>query len=238
MKMKKTTNNDAKAVVLLSGGLDSTVSLACALEKSQTVLALTFDYGQRAKEQEIKASAKIADYYRIPHKIIVLDWLKEITKTSLVDTENNLPLLQANQLNDKTATGDSARKVWVPNRNGLFINIAGCFAESLGCSYIIFGANKEEGKTFPDNSAKFVTKINKSLKYSTLSQPKVLAPLIGMTKKQIVKTAVQKNVPLNLIRSCYTNEEKHCGKCESCLRLKRALEENKIDGFLTDIVMQ
>ncbi len=232
------TDKEVKAIVLLSGGLDSTVSLACALKESQVILALTFDYGQRANEQEIKASAKIAEYYKIPHKVIVLDWLKEITKTSLVDTENSLPLLEANQLDDKNAAEDSARKVWVPNRNGLFINIAACFAESLDCSYIFFGANKEEGKTFPDNSLKFVQKINKSLKYSTLSQPKVLAPLIGMTKKQIVKTAVQRNVPLNLIRSCYTDEEKHCGKCESCLRLKRALEENKIDGFLTDIVMK
>ena len=119
---------------------------------------------------------------------------------------------------------NTANLVWVPNRNALFINIAASFAEAFGYNDIIIGANKEEGETFIDNSKEFITNINNSLKYSVNSKIEVKAPLIDMTKEEIVKKGIELNIPFHLIYSCYNGNGKHCGKCESCLRLKRALK--------------
>ncbi|MFH0702779.1 MAG: 7-cyano-7-deazaguanine synthase QueC [bacterium] len=215
-----------KSLILLSGGLDSVVSLACSKIEYNIVFALTFDYGQRAKNQEITASSEIAKHFNIEHKIINLPWLAEITHTALVNTDKELPAPDITELDIANITKKSAKNVWIPNRNGLFINIAACFVESMGFNHIIFGANKEEAATFPDNSEEFLTKINKSLEYSTLTKPKVISPLMNLNKKEIVKIGIEKNIPFDLIRSCYTNEKNHCGKCESCLRLKRALYKN------------
>lgn len=220
-----TMNKQNKAVILLSGGLDSLVSLGVAKNELNIELALTFDYGQRTVKKEIAASKKIAQHYGIEHKVIELPWLRDITTTSLVNTAESLPQLDSSELDTMELIGESAKKVWVPNRNGVFLNIAASFADSMGFTHIVFGANKEEAMTFPDNSAAFVGEINHSFEYSTLVKPKVIAPLVDNTKKETVEIAVKHNVPLNLVRSCYTDSEKHCGNCESCLRLKRALQD-------------
>lgn len=222
-----------KTVVLLSGGLDSLVSTAYALDSYNIKLALTFDYGQRAANKEIESSRRISEYFNIEHKVIETPWLKEITTTSLVNTGQDLPELNFNELDNLQAGLNSAKNVWVPNRNGVFLNIAACFADSMDFSHIIFGANKEEGTTFPDNTQEFIDKINESFEFSTLVKPKVVAPLINFDKKDIIKLALEIKAPLHLVRSCYKGEEKHCGKCESCLRLTRALEFN--GKTLTDI---
>lgn len=215
-----------KSIILLSGGLDSFVSLALSKEEYNITLAITFDYGQRAMSKEIDASKAIAKFYNIEHKVISIPWLADITDTSLVNTNNSLPELDITELDNEELTNKSAKNVWVPNRNGLFLNIAACFADSQDFSHIIFGANKEEGTTFPDNTQDFINRINESFDYSTLKKPKVFAPLINNNKFEIVKIGLKKKIPFNLVRSCYTNNEKHCGKCESCLRLKRAFENN------------
>lgn len=214
-----------KSIVLLSGGLDSFVSLALTKEEYNIELALTFDYGQKSVEREIFASKKICEFYKIKHKIIKLDWLKEITQTALV-SEKEIPLTELKDLSSDEFVENSAASVWVPNRNGVFLNIAAAFADSYSYDYIIFGANKEEGTTFPDNTQEFIDRINAEFEYSTQKKPKAYAPLINLNKNDIVKTAVEHSVPLELTRSCYATQEKHCGVCESCVRLKRALDEN------------
>lgn len=220
-----------KSIVLLSGGLDSFVSLAVAKKDYNIELALTFDYGQKSVLQEIATSKKICDYYKIEHKIIKLDWLKEITQTALV-SEKELPFTTLDDLGSDGFVNKSAISVWVPNRNGAFLNIAAAYADSHNFDYIIFGANKEEGTTFPDNTQEFIDKINASFEYSTQKKPKVFAPLINLDKSDIVRIAVEYSVPLELTRSCYSTENKHCGKCESCVRLKRALAENNCNEII------
>ena len=209
-----------KSIILLSGGLDSLVSLGLKKEELNITLALTFDYGQKSAPTEIDASKKICEYYNIEHKVIKLDWLKEITHTSLV-SEDSVPTGKALEKPE-----DSAKSVWVPNRNGLFLNIAGSFADSEDYDYILIGANKEEAQTFPDNTAEFINAINNEFEYSTQKKPKVCAPLINYIKNDIVMLALKHNIPLDLTRSCYQGEERHCGICESCSRLKHALEAN------------
>ena len=208
-----------KSIILLSGGLDSLACLAVTREKYNCELAITFDYGQKALAKEIEASKKICDFYNVEHKIIKLDFLKEITQTALVS--------------DKEVPQDYDMKaVWVPNRNGLFLNIAGSFADSYGYNYIIIGANKEEGKTFPDNTLEFAKRVEAEFEFSTLIQPKILIPLIDMDKEEIVKTVIDLKATLELVHSCYLGGDKNCGKCESCLHLIEALKKNDAKDFI------
>ncbi len=212
-------------IVLLSGGLDSTVALALYLEKHTLDLALTFDYGQRSKEREIKAARLIANYYGIVHKLIALPFLEEQTTTALVNTHKDLPDISEVDLDDVRGRAlDSAANVWVPNRNGLFINIAAVYAENLKQpSSIITGFNSEEASTFPDNSVDFILAINQSLKYSTMQETRVASPTSELTKADIVSEGLRLDIPWNYIWSCYTDQSQLCGVCESCRRFKRAL---------------
>lgn len=209
-----------KSIILLSGGLDSLISLGLKKEELNITLALTFDYGQKSVKKEIAASAKICNFYNIEHKVIKLDWLKDITNTSLV-SDDVVPTGEA--LEDSVS---SAKSVWVPNRNGLFLNVAGSFADSYGFDYILIGANKEEAQTFPDNTQSFIDAVNKEFEFSTMNHPKVVAPLINYNKNDIVMLALKNKLPLELTMSCYQGGERHCGICESCSRLKKALEAN------------
>ena len=215
-----------KSIILLSGGLDSVVALAYSLNHTNynIKLALTFDYGQKAIESEISASKNICKYYKIEHKIIKLDWLKDITQTSLV-SDKQIP-------SSNLETKESASSVWVPNRNALFLNIAACYCDSYNYNYIIFGANKDESNTFPDNTEEFRKLASELFKVSTLKAPQVVAPLINYSKDDIVKIAIEDSIPLELIRSCYNSSKLHCGMCESCKRLKRALITNKCEEYI------
>lgn len=217
----------SKGIILLSGGLDSLVSLGLGIQKYGISLALTFDYGQKALDQEVSTSKNICDYYKIEHKVIKLDWLKNVTHTALVE-DKELPEGIDNP-------DDSAKSVWVPNRNGLFLNIAGSFADGNDYDYIIIGANKEEGQTFPDNTQEFIDRVNAEFEFSTQKHPKVVAPLINYDKNDIVKQAIEHNIPLEFVRSCYSNGKKHCGKCESCTRLKNALIANGDTHYIKEL---
>jgi len=215
-----------KAIILLSGGLDSLVALGF-LNKNKDYLinlALTFDYGQKTAKAEIDDYKRICDYYNIQHKIIKLDWLKEITNTALV-ADKEIPT-------ENLETKQSAESVWVPNRNSLFLNIAASFCDSYGYKYIIYGANSEEGRTFPDNTEEFRAQVSKVFESSTLVKPKVIAPLINYSKSDIVRIAIEHSVPLGLVKSCYVSSEKHCGECESCYYLKKALLANNCEELI------
>ena len=226
-----------KAIVLLSGGLDSVVSLSVIKEKCTEIIALTFNYGQKSYLAEKKAAEQVSQYYKIENKVIDLDWLSVISTSSLT-TKDTIPYISKDNLDNISIAQNTAKSVWVPNRNGLFVNIAACFAEAYNYDTIIIGANKEEGTTFKDNTIEFVNAINTSLENSVNSKIKLVAPLINMTKEEIVNIAIQQNVPLELIHSCYISEEKHCGFCESCQRLKRALEQNRRTDIIEKIFEQ
>lgn len=217
-----------KGIILLSGGLDSLVSLGLAKDEYNVQLALTFDYGQKSLKKEVEASAEISKYYGLKHEVVELPFLKNITHTAVV-SEDEVPT-------DIYGTEESAKAVWVPNRNGLFLNIAASYADSYEYTHILIGANKEEGQTFPDNTQEFIDGINESFKYSTFEGVKVVAPLIKYDKNEIVKIAIKHSIPLEMLMSCYNSYniegKKHCGKCESCKHLLYALEYNKANDLI------
>lgn len=216
-----------RSILILSGGLDSTVSAYLARNETQPILALTFDYGQRATRRESEAAGKIAARLGVPHKIFPLPWLAEITKTALVNRNTDLP--QMKDLDDTNEGKRSASTVWVPNRNGLFLNIAASFAEALEADLIVTGFNKEEGATFPDNSPPFVESANLFFSYATLKRVKVTSFTLDWTKTEIAKKGKELGIPFEEIWFCYEGGEKSCGLCESCLRSRRAFERANIN---------
>lgn len=224
MKTKK------KVVVLLSAGLDSTINAFEAIKHHhEIVLALTFNYGQRAARKEMEASANIARHLGVPHKVVDLPWFKDFNKSSLLVEDQIVPTGDAVEIDNLSKSEETAKSVWVPNRNGIFINIAAAYAEALGADAVIPGFNAEEAATFPDNSKEFLEKATQSLWYSTSNHVTVGCYTAHLKKPDIVRLGQGLKVPWELIWPCYFSGDKWCGQCESCLRSKRAFASAKVD---------
>lgn len=210
-------------IVLLSGGLDSTVNLFEAANRGTILCALTFDYGQRAVTKEIEAARYFCVKLGIQHEVIELPWLRRVTSSALVRGEQKLPHLK--NLDDLKEGNESAKAVWVPNRNGLFLNIAASFAEGLKAQYVVPGFNAEEAATFPDNTAAFLEKTTSAFSLSTMSGVKAVCFTTSFDKTQMMKRARELGVDLDRVWSCYRGDvEKPCGECESCQRFARAFK--------------
>jgi 7-cyano-7-deazaguanine synthase len=215
--MKKT------AITLLSGGLDSAVATLLARKKYKILLALTFDYGQRAARREIEAASTFCKHYKIRHEVIRLPWLHIISHSSLTQSSKSLPTFEARELGRKKEKEKrSAQAVWVPNRNAIFTNIAAAFAEAKRCNVIVAGFNAEEATTFPDNSMRFIETSNKLFSSSTLSHPRLISPTQKMKKREIARNAVKLKLIPHFFWSCYEGGARMCGQCESCARTIRA----------------
>jgi 7-cyano-7-deazaguanine synthase len=212
-----------KSVVLLSSGLDSTVNLYAAQKHGQVLTALTFDYGQKASTKEISSARKICETLKIKHRVIDLPFFKNFKKSSLVMDELPIPSGQEIKIDDLNTSQQSAKSVWVPNRNGIFLNIAAGFAESLQADSIIPGFNKEEALTFPDNSQGFLSAMTESLSFSTSNQVKVQCFTTAMSKTEVVQFGIDLKVDFSMIWPCYLGGEHWCGQCESCQRSRRAM---------------
>jgi 7-cyano-7-deazaguanine synthase len=219
------SRSQSKAVVLLSSGLDSTYNLFKAQRDHRVVLALTFDYGQRAARQEIAASARLASQLGIPHQVIALPWFRDFTHSALV-TGTGIPQGPEVEVENLERSRETAKSVWVPNRNGILLSIAAGFAEGLGAQYVIPGFNKEEARTFPDNTHAFLNALEVCWEFSTANHVKGLCFSIGKTKAEIVADGIGLGLPFARLWPCYMDGENWCGRCESCQRFMRALAEN------------
>lgn len=217
-----------KAVVLLSAGLDSSFNLFKATQQFDVALTLTFDYGQRAARQEVQCAAKLAAHYKVPHKVVSLPWFKEFTKTTLVGG-GEIPSGADVQIDDFKRSSETAKSVWVPNRNGIFLNIAAGFAEGLGAKFVVPGFNLEEAQTFPDNSAAFMKALDNAFSFSTANRVTTHCYSTHLNKTQIINEAISAELPLQLLWPCYLDGDKWCRQCESCQRFLRAARENGLN---------
>lgn len=227
-------------VVLLSGGLDSTVALWWAKKKGgySEVHTLTFLYGSREERITKKVCERLAALSKVEKKVFLeLPWLREFSiraGAALMEGEDTPPRVSINMLEDKKSMRNASRSVWIPARNLCFVSIAASYAESIsGEAEIITGFNKEEAETFPDNSPIFIERMNALLEVSTLKAKVALrSPLIHFDKKEICTLAKSLGVPVEYSNSCYdpagitkNGKPVHCGLCESCARRKRAFLE-------------
>lgn len=217
-----------KSVVLLSAGLDSTVNFYAALKETQVVLALTFNYGQRSASKEIKKAKELAALNKIPHLVVDLPWIKDLGLSGLTNEKGFIPTGKQISLDNLKVSTLTAKAVWIPNRNGIFMNIAAGYAESLEAKMIIPGFNAEEAACFPDNSFDFIRNLRKTFSLSTATGVDVQCYTITMTKPEIVKLGQDLKVPFDIIWPCYFAEDKWCGQCESCQRALRAFKIAKV----------
>jgi 7-cyano-7-deazaguanine synthase len=212
-----------RSVVLLSSGLDSTVNLFEALERSEVVLALTFDYGQRAAPKERERAAELAKRTGVPHKLVELPWFTDFTRTSLVNRGTDIPVRGSVSIDDLRTSEETAKAVWVPNRNGIFLNVAAAFAEGLKADWVIPGFNAEEAITFPDNTGAFLKAATESFRFSTSNQIEAVCFTTELDKTAIVRRGFELGVPFDIVWPCYFAGDEPCGECESCQRYRRAM---------------
>jgi len=228
--------NTMKAVCVLSGGLDSTVSMMLAKKKKLLLYSITFDYHQRAAIREINASKKISEILDSEHNVVDLPFVKKFSRSALTKAQN-VPTLREEELDDINKATQTMKSVWVPARNMILFSIASGFAEFINADKIYTGLNEEEGSTFPDNTMEFVKRFNDTLEYGTLNKVKMEAPLYNLNKTEIVKLGkkLEDELGLELLKysfSCYHDNGEdflHCGVCESCMRRKRAFKEAGIE---------
>ena len=213
-----------KAIVLLSGGLDSAVAAWLLRPQVEPVLALTADYGQKSAHRELAAAYALSMALGIPHRTIHLPFLREATRTALVSRDSELPTPSPEELDDAEAGRARAAAVWVPNRNGVLIAMAASWAETNDVPLVVCGFNREEGATFPDNTPEFLEAQNRALGFSTQNGVQVISPTITMTKSEVVRAGHAAGVPFDRIWSCYLGQDEPCGTCESCRRMRRAFE--------------
>lgn len=218
-----------KAIAVFSGGLDCTVSASVYADEYE-IHAITFNYGQKGFTQELEASKRISKKMGFKHYVIDLPWLGEISNSSL-NTSEDIPEVDFDDLDDLKKSGETAGSVWVPARNTVFTSIATSYAESIGAEIIIVGWDKEEANTFPDNSKEYLESFNELLKVGSPDDIKIKAPAIDLDKDEIVKLGAKINAPMELSYSCYKGGEKHCGVCESCMRRKRGFKKAGIEDL-------
>jgi 7-cyano-7-deazaguanine synthase len=180
-------------------------------------LVLFLDYGQRALVRERAAVVDIVGYYGLPLQEVDVTWLRDLAPPGMRGLAEPAP--------DEQEAGplESLDDVWIPNRNGVFVNVAAAFAESYGCDEIVTGFNREEAVEFPDNSPEYVAAINRCLEYSTRSGVRVASYTADLTKREIIRKGIELSAPLGAIWSCYRGGERMCGDCGSCRRLKTAI---------------
>lgn len=213
------------SVCLFSAGLDSSVALASFRADGHRILAVTVDYGQRARAAEARQARRLCERWQVPHRQVDLPFFAALSGGALLDPKAPLPRPDRRMLD---AAGpdlqETARRVWVPNRNGVLINVAAAIAESLGARFVVTGFNREEAATFKDNSAEFVEAVNASLRYSTRNSVEVVSPTLHLSKSEIALLGRALGVPFDLLWPCYESGDRWCEECESCGRFRRAME--------------
>lgn len=215
-----------KAIVLVSGGMDSLVCAGLAHAGGHELHFLHMDYGQKTSRRERKSFDDIADFYNVPQKfrkVIDMNFLRQIGGSSLTDES----ITVKNYQGDTDVIPDS----YVPFRNTIILSLAVSWAEVMGASTLYIGANHEDSPGYPDCRPSYYEALNKVIKEGTKAGDiSVLTPVISMKKKDIVLKGHELKVPFDLSWSCYQSTTKACGKCDSCaLRLRGFREAGMID---------
>jgi len=218
-----------KAIVLLSGGMDSCVTASCAKADGFNLSFLHINYGQLTESRELKSFGLIADFFNVKNKMIInMKYFSKIGGSCLTDSNINVP--EAN-LDSKEIPIS-----YVPFRNANILAAATSWAETIDASRIYIGAVEEDSSGYPDCRRSFYDLFEKTINEGTkpTTSIKIISPLIYLSKKEIVLKGISLNSPLELTWSCYKNEENPCKKCDSCLLRERGFKQAHVkDPILT-----
>ena len=205
-----------KCVLIFSGGLDSTVLLYQLLDQGHHVLALSFRYGQR-HEKELKAARALSEQVFVPHEVVDLSSLSMLFSDNAL-TSHNVPLPQG------PYSQTSLPATWVPNRNLIFLSLAGAYAVKQKAQALAYAAHAGDHPLYPDCGAAFVKAAQQTLQLSTDSSLKLLAPFLQLSKAQIIQKGTTFGVPFQSTWSCYLGGSLHCGNCPTCLERLEAFQ--------------
>ena len=216
-----------KAVVLLSGGLDSTVCMAVAHSQGYELFPISFNYNQR-HDRELKSAGSIAEYYKVSKHIVINTNMDAIGGSALTDNKLSVPIANADH-HDIPIT-------YVPARNLIFLSYALGYAEVTGADRIFIGVNALDYSGYPDCRPEFIQLFQQLADYSTKAgvqdqrQIVIETPLLHLSKKDIILLGTDLHAPIELTTSCYNGAQTACGQCDSCvLRLKGFADADIID---------
>lgn len=210
-----------KALVLFSGGLDSTVLAAQLLADGAETLLLSIDYGQR-HAKELDKAEKIAQALGLPHRILRLPDLGPLLGgSSLTDDQVELP--------EGHYAEESMKATVVPNRNMILLALAGGHALSIGFDTIAYAAHAGDHTIYPDCRPEFADAMEKALGLADWQNLNLHRPFVNFSKEELVRKGNELGAPLELTWSCYAGREKHCGKCGTCVERKEAFALAKVE---------
>jgi 7-cyano-7-deazaguanine synthase len=219
----------SRAVVLVSGGMDSCVTAAIAHLQHELAF-LHVNYGQRTEQRELKAFYALAKHYGVQQLLIAdLTHLKSIGGSSLTDT--HIKVAEADPAILFHAQKNDIPTSYVPFRNANILSAAVSWAEVVGAEHIFIGAVEEDSSGYPDCRKEFYDAFNTVINLGTKpeTQISIKTPVINLNKSEIVKRGIELNAPFELTWSCYTNEDSACGICDSCALRLRAFQLAGID---------
>ncbi|WP_188802248.1 7-cyano-7-deazaguanine synthase QueC [Sporolactobacillus putidus] len=215
-----------KAVVVLSGGLDSTTCMGIANHEGYELYPLTFSYGQR-HDREVAQAKKVAAYFHAKkHRVVDISFFKQMGGSALTDMSINVP---------QDGVGNDIPITYVPARNMIFLSLASAYAEVLGAEAIFIGVSSVDYSGYPDCRPEFIDSMNQTINLATKTgvtnhRLSIQAPLMHLTKKETIELGTRLGVPYQLTTSCYNGGDKACGTCDSCrLRIKGFQEAGLVD---------
>lgn len=225
-----------KALVLSSGGIDSTTCVGLAVKEygKENVITASLYYGQK-HDKELECARKIAEYYDVRHVeediSNVMKYAKDVCTLMKGSKENIEHSSYADQIAEN---GEGRVATYVPFRNGLLLSIAAAYADSLFPGeevQIYYGAHADDaaGEAYADCSPEFADAMNEAIRIGTYGKIQIARPLIHMNKAEVVKTGLELKVPYELTWSCYEGGEKQCGACGTCIDRKKAFEANGVE---------
>lgn len=219
-----------KAIVLSSGGVDSTTCLAVAVDKygADNVISLSVYYGQK-HNKELEAARAVADYYKVKHIELDLKPIFEDSNCSLL-MQNDTEIPKESYAEQLNKSGGGPVSTYVPFRNGLFLSVAASIAISNGCKEIYYGAHADDsaGNAYPDCSDEFTKAMRKAINLGSGCGLTIKAPFVNHNKAEVVKRGLELNVPYELTWSCYEGGDKPCGRCGTCIDRQKAFEANGV----------
>jgi 7-cyano-7-deazaguanine synthase len=208
-----------KAVCVISGGMDSALSATIAKKEGYDIIAVHFNYNQRTQQKELESYRKIIKELGVSNSYeIDLPFFEDIGASALTDRSIDVPT---------SGLEYGVPVTYVPFRNGIFLSIATSIAEKHQAKSIYIGVVQEDSSGYPDCTESYITQMQQAINLGTKDETniKIKMPLVHLSKSQIVQKSIELNVPLQYTWSCYKNEDKACGVCDSCRLRLRGFEQ-------------
>jgi len=216
LRRKYATLFAMQTVVLISGGLDSTVALHDAAIRGKVVLGLSFDYGSKHNARELPCAAWQCRQLGVPHRIVQLDFMNELFRSDLLQSGGAIP--------DGHYEDLSMRRTVVPFRNGILLAIAAGVAESMGAQTLVIAAHSGDHAIYPDCRETFLSPMAEAIRAGTYANIEVLRPFGNQKKSALVRRGHELNVDFSHTWSCYKGGALHCGRCGTCVERREAFQ--------------